>query len=678
MTRNNTLFAFLFFILLTPTLSAQSNDECSGATVIADPTDFCLFDQDNTAATPSAQVFPSCWSNVVNDLWYSFTAVAADMVIITKGQTPSNPTGTLFGPQVAVYSGDCNNLNEIACAFDNNFTNNLPLVVSNLVVGQQYFIRIDGVIPGLFQFCVKNKAYVNIVSGDCPTATFVCSKDPIEVESVFDAGLDPTEMNDAPCLTAFPGSETRSAWYVFTAANNGKLQFTITPNAPDDDIDFVLYRLPNGQGDCTGKISERCMAAGDFTAASPCMGPTGLNATSTDLNQGPGCPAGADNFARFLTMVPGRTYALVINNFTTVGNGFKIEWGGDALFKGTATANFSTDEPDKKICLGEELVLTDSSYTPNGVISKWNWNYGSGAIADSAVGQGPHTVQYNTVGPKSIILTVTTDQGCSALDTALILVQLCCTLEASVDVVPGCPAAATGMPPLGTPAVATLGIQNGSSPFTITWSDGLTGTDTTHIATAGMYSVLVEDANGCKDSVAFDVNTPLNVSAMFPPDTTILAGQSITLGISALPTNSLLVYWIDEKGDTLSGPIQALNPEQTTHYLVVVNNTGCVFSDSVTVVVKKPRYDRPNAFTPNGDGSNDTFGPVLIGHTLIQLEVWSRWGEKVFDSINDGKNAWDGTINGLPAPSDVYVYRVRVKLIDGTEKVDKGDVTLLR
>jgi gliding motility-associated-like protein len=60
------------------------------------------------------------------------------------------------------------------------------------------------------------------------------------------------------------------------------------------------------------------------------------------------------------------------------------------------------------------------------------------------------------------------------------------------------------------------------------------------------------------------------------------------------------------------------------------------------------------------------------------MEVWSRWGEKIFDSQVDGSKTWDGTINGNPAPSDVYVYRMRVRLVDGKEDIKNGDVTLLR
>jgi len=674
MTRNNTILAILFFSLLASALRAQSNDECSTATVITDPTEFCTTapGDDNTTATGSVQLFPSCWSNVGADVWYTFTAAAPDLVVIVKGLTPSNPAGTMSGPQVAVYSGDCSNLTEIGCAIDLNFTNNLPLVVHDLVVGQQYFIRIDGIVPGIFECCIKNKANVNIVSGDCPTATMITCKSPIVVDQVFDSGSDPDELSDAPCLTGFPG-ESSSAWYVFTAETSGKLEFTITPNAVDDDIDFVLYRLPNGPGDCTGKIVERCMVAGDFDASSPCMGPTGLNSTATDISQPPGCAPGQDNFLRFLNLVAGRTYALIVNNFTTIGNGYTLDWGGTAKFQGAPVANFSTDEPDKKLCLGEELILTDSSYTTDSTaITNWHWDFGPGAIPDTINGQGPQTVQYQSVGPKSIFLTITTENGCIAMDTALLLVEFCCTLDAEVSVKPGCPYAPT--------ATATVDIQNSLDPLMIAWTNSTSTSDTAKYANSGTYTVLVVDANGCRDSTTFTVNTPLNVSAVFPPDTsTIVKGAPITLSVSGVPKDSLMVNWDNlASSELLTGAVQPLTPEETVTYLVTVNNSGCTFTDSVTVIVRDPQSDIPNAFTPNGDGANDTFGPVLFGRTLVQLEVWSRWGDKIFDSLVDGRDTWDGTINGLDAPSDVYVYRATIKLETGEETVEKGDVTLLR
>lgn len=85
----------------------------------------------------------------------------------------------------------------------------------------------------------------------------------------------------------------------------------------------------------------------------------------------------------------------------------------------------------------------------------------------------------------------------------------------------------------------------------------------------------------------------------------------------------------------------------------------------------------PNAFTPNGDGANDVFRVVAHeGSELVSsLEIYDRWGEKVYE--NRGDAYWDGTIDGKPAPSDVYVYIVSVTC---GELVGKryGDVTLLR
>ncbi len=89
----------------------------------------------------------------------------------------------------------------------------------------------------------------------------------------------------------------------------------------------------------------------------------------------------------------------------------------------------------------------------------------------------------------------------------------------------------------------------------------------------------------------------------------------------------------------------------------------------------------PNAFTPNGDGANDVFRPVYPCEVVFSnLKVFSRWGELVFetDTPNEG---WDGQINGLDAPSDVYAWRVEYEAIrSGVQQrfVEKGGVTLLR
>ena len=85
----------------------------------------------------------------------------------------------------------------------------------------------------------------------------------------------------------------------------------------------------------------------------------------------------------------------------------------------------------------------------------------------------------------------------------------------------------------------------------------------------------------------------------------------------------------------------------------------------------------PNAFTPDFDGVNDYFGPVSEGDfEILQFKIFNRWGEVVFDEIN--QQGWDGTDDGKAVPSDVYVYTIELIKGDGTSEFLSGDVTLVR
>jgi len=88
----------------------------------------------------------------------------------------------------------------------------------------------------------------------------------------------------------------------------------------------------------------------------------------------------------------------------------------------------------------------------------------------------------------------------------------------------------------------------------------------------------------------------------------------------------------------------------------------------------------PNAFTPDFDDINDVFLPVnTCGFSDFRLSVFNRWGQKVFSSDRPD-TGWDGTFNGAPAPSDVYVFVLdfRANAPDATAQRQKGSVTLLR
>jgi gliding motility-associated-like protein len=102
-----------------------------------------------------------------------------------------------------------------------------------------------------------------------------------------------------------------------------------------------------------------------------------------------------------------------------------------------------------------------------------------------------------------------------------------------------------------------------------------------------------------------------------------------------------------------------IDTEDHDVWLTVWNDLGCV--DSTSLLVQPPAHlYMPNAFSPDGDGVNDLFGPG--GHDLYEFEmmIFDRWGEMIY-STEDPAKPWDGTMNGTPATNDVYVWKLKAR-----------------
>jgi gliding motility-associated-like protein len=124
----------------------------------------------------------------------------------------------------------------------------------------------------------------------------------------------------------------------------------------------------------------------------------------------------------------------------------------------------------------------------------------------------------------------------------------------------------------------------------------------------------------------------------------------------------------------------ATNLEATLSYCVVGTNTfGCSDTACITITVDSDcgKLFLPLAFSPNGDNKNDTWKVQGRCIKSMDLRIFDRWGEKVFETTTPGEG-WDGTFRGKALDSDVYVYMLTVNMQDGEEKSFKGDITLLR
>jgi gliding motility-associated-like protein len=419
------LLFFLCFILRgVITMAQPANDNCDNAIEIRDPRNYCSNNEQftNVGATASTiSAVPFCLSANGNDVWFSFRAMATDVRITVQGATASGATGTLRRPEGGLYGGnDCTSISEIAYKCDNTSQNIIEIYKGALIVGDVYYIRVQGFNrgTGTFKLCIVNYNPPANITSDCPTSTTLCDKSTFSVQSVTGAGTNTRELDDALCFRSSSGQnsgfESNSTWFKWTCETSGTLTFAITPFNLNDDIDFVVYKLGDINS-CAGKTVVRCMAAGEgsstLTPCTPVWGATGLRVGETDISEGSGCGSGQNGFLRPIDMVAGEIYALAINNFTNTGNGFKIDFGGSGTFAGpVAKINYS--KPSKRICLGEDIDLTDASTFANGRIASRKWRFGKGATVDSASGTGPFRVFYKTPGWKSIVLTVTSDRGC--------------------------------------------------------------------------------------------------------------------------------------------------------------------------------------------------------------------------------------------------------------------------
>ncbi len=112
--------------------------------------------------------------------------------------------------------------------------------------------------------------------------------------------------------------------------------------------------------------------------------------------------------------------------------------------------------------------------------------------------------------------------------------------------------------------------------------------------------------------------------------------------------------------------------------LIAFNQYGCTDTScqQVTAIVS-PLVDVPNAFSPNGDGTNDVIFVKGYGIDKMTWNIYNRWGQLVFTSFNLN-TGWDGHFKGALQPQDVYAYILNINFTDGTRYSKKGDITLLR
>jgi gliding motility-associated-like protein len=201
---------------------------------------------------------------------------------------------------------------------------------------------------------------------------------------------------------------------------------------------------------------------------------------------------------------------------------------------------------------------------------------------------------------------------------------------------------------------------------------------------------------GCDTTVFTSVDVYPNPVAAFTPDPN-------NFTTAALPRfkftdesdvtgelGSVIDTWSWDFGSPFSSPLTSTEQNPGVFYntdtatytvkLVVETNYGCKDSTEREVVVGPDLIVYiPNAFTPNGFGpeKNDAFNPIISGEKTMEMIIFNRWGEIMFQTDNK-EDQWDGTYKGIECQQDVYAYQLKVTALNDEVYTYTGTITLIR
>lgn len=332
-------------------------------------------------------------------------------------------------------------------------------------------------------------------------------------------------------------------------------------------------------------------------------------------------------------------------------------------------------------CMAGPVSFTDLSQSGAGPVQKWNW-----ALDNTEINNQNFEYTFSDPGNKPVLLIVEDQNQC--LDTI--------QKELSYFPVPGLivvePDNFVGCNP------ATIQFNNLSEPindnYTVVWNfgDGNTSNEISpsHVyESTGVFTVTLEIVSpiGCSTNAEFrDWITVLEkpqAGFTFTPEMPNIFNNLVSFddlsqggsnwfwefGTQGVSYDREPVYTFRDTG--------VIEVKQVVRHMSGCTDTAFAYIDITPVIL----MFFPDAFTPNGDGLNDSFFPkgYFKGIELYSLSVWNRWGERIFTS-SDPVTGWNGNMDNQQqlCPPGVYVYKAEYVTARAEKVVKNGQVTLIR
>jgi gliding motility-associated-like protein len=312
----------------------------------------------------------------------------------------------------------------------------------------------------------------------------------------------------------------------------------------------------------------------------------------------------------------------------------------------------------------------------------YTWNFGSNAFPQTATTAEPQSISFNTPGAYEISLTIA-ENDCLETYTDSVYVFANPEFSAAVDSIAEC----------SSVTAQFVNTSSADTPMTVLWDfgDGTTSNENSPYHTYTQYgtfdvSLQVSTTSGCIDSDEFyfpglvQVYAPpvagftvdnnevdiLDPAVQFTSTAIGAVGCEYIMGDGGIVNDCDFTYNFSQTG--------VITVEQT-----VVNQVGCTDRTTGTIFVNGFSFWAPNSFTPDNDGVNDVWMPVVLGATYYDLKIYDRWGDAIF-TTNDVTKGWIGQVhNGEHyAQEDVYQYTVLVYDLLSLPHEYKGHICVVR
>jgi gliding motility-associated-like protein len=328
-----------------------------------------------------------------------------------------------------------------------------------------------------------------------------------------------------------------------------------------------------------------------------------------------------------------------------------------------------------KPCVDSTLTFT-SAIPPSANTTYW-WDFGDGPAITSTNNILTHAYA-STATNRLVRHTATITGGCSP-DTA----------QQTIPAVFANPAAApftitgdtlcTGKPLQFTSSATGItrwnwnfGNGNGTQapPFTYAYN------------TAGTFDVrlTINDNNGC-GSPAFTQQVIIapNPNVNAGPDKYIAVNSSTTLDATLSNSSNYNIVWTPAaylNSPTILNPVSTPGLDPVTYMITATDKISLCSANDKATITPIPKLYIPTGFTPNNDGKNDKW--VILGLAIYPdavVSVYSRWGEKIFETKNYINNPWNGYLKGVRLPIGSYVYSIQLN--DDKKQQLQGTVSVI-